>query len=70
LPSPRDDRELVLEPPEEPERRGRSAARELSRTVPFEQIAQSAVKRLWRQNSEDTTPEGIRPRPPGARGLA
>ena len=34
--------------------RGRSAAREESSTVPFEQIGQSAVKRLWRQKSEDT----------------
>jgi hypothetical protein len=34
--------------------RGRSEAREESSTVPFEQIGQSAVKRLWRQKSEDT----------------
>ena len=27
--------------------------RDGSRTVPFEQIGQSAVKRLWRQKSED-----------------
>ena len=37
---------------------GRSAAASPARTVPFEQIGHSAVKRLWRQNSEFTcTPE-------------
>ena len=33
--------------------RDRSAFRDGSSTVPFEQIGQSAVKRLWRQKSDD-----------------
>jgi predicted phosphodiesterase len=41
-------------PPPEDRGRGRSAERELSSTVPLEQIEQSAVKRLWRQKSDDT----------------
>src|SRR5215208_5571102 len=35
--------------------RARSAFRDESSTVPFEQIGQSAVKRLWRQKREDKT---------------
>jgi hypothetical protein len=34
--------------------RGRGAGLLESSTVPFEQIGQSAVKRLWRQKSEFT----------------
>jgi len=44
-----DRREAV---PEDPLDRDREADRSGSSTVPFEQIGQSAVKRLWRQKSE------------------
>jgi hypothetical protein len=45
-----DDR--LREPPAERGARGLAAGREESSSVPFEQIGQSAVKRLWRQKSE------------------
>jgi predicted phosphodiesterase len=47
-PPPLDRRAAAPEPLD----RGRAAARSGSSTVPFEQIGQSAVKRLWRQKSE------------------
>jgi predicted phosphodiesterase len=47
----RDDPPVRRVPAPEPDR-GLDAARSGSRIVPFEQIGQSAVKRLWRQKSE------------------
>jgi hypothetical protein len=41
-------------PPEGRDGRGLTAGLLVSSTVPFEQIGQSAVKRLWRQKSEFT----------------
>jgi hypothetical protein len=52
-PRPRELEPLRLPPPLGRER-GRSAERELSSTVPLEQIEQSAVNLLWRQKSDDT----------------
>jgi hypothetical protein len=42
------------DPADEPRPLALAALPALSSTVPFEQIEQSAVKRLWRQNSEFT----------------
>ena len=50
-----DDVPVRRTPVAPPEDRGRAAERSGSSTVPFEQIGQSAVKRLWRQNSETTS---------------